>query len=43
VDRVRDLGWIVVQRRSVVYSKLLNEGELVEGKAQWRIGRTFWP
>jgi hypothetical protein len=34
---------IVVQRQSTVYSELLHEGELVEGKAQWRIGRTFWP
>jgi hypothetical protein len=42
VDRVRDLGWIVVQRKSTVYSELLHEGELVEREAQRRIGRTLW-
>jgi hypothetical protein len=43
VDRVRDPGWIVVIRQSTVYFELLHEGEFVERKTQWRIGRKFWP
>jgi hypothetical protein len=32
VDRVRDLGRIVVQGQSIVYSKLLHEREFVKGE-----------
>jgi hypothetical protein len=42
MDRICDPGWIAVQRQSTVYSKLLHEGELVKGEAQWWISRTFW-
>jgi hypothetical protein len=28
---------------SVMYPEMFNEGQFVEGKAQWRIGWTFWP
>jgi hypothetical protein len=41
MDRIHDLGRIVVQRQSTVYSKMLHEGESVEGETQWWIGRTF--
>jgi hypothetical protein len=43
VDRIHDLGRIVVQRQSAVYPKFLHEGESVEGETQWRIGRALWP
>jgi hypothetical protein len=33
VDRVRDLGRIVVERQSTVYSEMLHEGESTEGEA----------
>jgi hypothetical protein len=42
VDRVRDPGRIVVQGKSIVYSKLLHEGECVKGETQGRLGRAFW-
>jgi hypothetical protein len=30
VDRLHDLGGIVVQRQSTVYSELLHEGEFIK-------------
>jgi hypothetical protein len=43
VDRVCDLGWVVVQRQSTMHSRFLHEGESVERKTQRRLGREFWP
>jgi hypothetical protein len=42
MDRIHDLGRIVVQRQSTVYSEMLHEGESVKGETQWRIGRALW-
>jgi hypothetical protein len=41
MDIVHDPGWIVIQGQSVMYSKMLHEGESVEGEKKWRIGREF--
>ena len=32
MDRLLDLGWYVVQRKSIVYSKEFYEGELDQGE-----------
>jgi hypothetical protein len=41
MNRIYDLGWIIVQGQSTLYSKMIHEGEYVERKTQWRIGRTL--
>jgi hypothetical protein len=41
INQIYDLGWIIIQGQSVMYSKMLHEGEPAEGEAQWRIGRTL--
>jgi hypothetical protein len=43
MDRLHDPGGIVLQRQSIVHSKLLHEGEFAKGKTQRRLSRTFWP
>jgi hypothetical protein len=43
MDGIFDLGWTVVQRKSIMYSEMLNERQPVEGKTQWRIGWTLRP
>jgi hypothetical protein len=43
VGQISDLGWVVVQRVPVVHTKMLDEGELDEGKAQRRSSQTLWP
>ena len=42
MDQIYDPRWIVIQGKSAMYSKILHEGEFVERKTQWRIGRTLW-
>jgi hypothetical protein len=42
MDGVYDLGWVIILGQSTMDSKMLHEGEPVEGKTQWRIGRTLW-
>jgi hypothetical protein len=32
MDRINDPGWIVIQGQSIMYSKMLHEGEFVEGE-----------
>jgi hypothetical protein len=39
---VYNLGRIIVQRKSTMYSEMLHEGEFAEGETQWRIGRALW-
>jgi hypothetical protein len=43
VDRVSNSRCIIVQRKQTLYSKILNERQLFERKAQWKIGWTFRP
>jgi hypothetical protein len=41
MDLIHDPGRIIVQGKSIMYSTMLHEGEPIEGKTQWRIGRTL--
>jgi hypothetical protein len=43
MDGLYDLRRTIIQRKSIVYPKMLSEGQFVKGETQWRIGWTLWP